>query len=128
MNAKFLYAATVAIALIASTAAMATEATQFNGAASERSRADIKAELAVARAQGNLTERGESYGTFRQTAPGTLSRAEVRAEAARANREQRVPSSVYGYLEPVNTSLRSREEVRAEALAEARSASMPSLR
>ena len=52
MNAKLLYAATIAIALLGSSAAMATEATQIIVPAGTATRAAVQAELAQAKASG----------------------------------------------------------------------------
>ena len=81
MNAKQVLAA-VAITLVGS-AAMATEATQFNPAPSTLTRAEVKADLAHAVADG-LIARGEAsqydYAPAKAAA-GALARTEVRAEA-----------------------------------------------
>jgi Domain of unknown function (DUF4148) len=54
--------------------------------------------------------------------PSTLTRAEVKAELARAQAagELSQPSALYGYAQPVTASVRTRAEVRAEALQAAR--------
>ena len=51
MKAKLLYLATIAIALISSTAVMAGEATSFADGSGSRARAEVQAELAAARAR-----------------------------------------------------------------------------
>ena len=122
MNAKLLYIATVAASLLASTVAMASDATQFDPAPGTRSRADVKAELAVARAYGQLEQRGESYGAFPVAPTSTLSRAEVKKELAiaRANGELVDRGDSYGAFPVATASTRTRAEVRAEARATAR--------
>lgn len=124
MNAKVLYAATVVLALISSTAAMASDATEFANGPSTRSRAEVVAELKASRAAGQLNERGESYGLVQPSAGSSLTRAEVLADAARARALSRAGASDrdygYGYPAPQTASTRSRDEVRAEARAAAR--------
>jgi hypothetical protein len=50
--------------------------------------------------------------------PSTLTRAEVKAELARATAagELNQASALYGYAAPVIASVRTRDEVRAEAI------------
>jgi hypothetical protein len=54
--------------------------------------------------------------------PSTLSRAEVKAELARAQAagELNQVSALYGYVQPTMASVRTRAEVRAEAVQAAR--------
>lgn len=54
--------------------------------------------------------------------PSTLTRAEVKAELARAQAagELNQPSALYGSVQPVIASVRTRAEVRAEAVQAAR--------
>ena len=78
MNAKQVLAA-VAISFIGS-AAMAVEATQFEPAPSTLTRAEVKAELAHAQAEG-LIARGEASQFVDLPAKNAVARAEVRAEA-----------------------------------------------
>ena len=86
MNAKLLYAATIAIALLGSSAAMATEATQIIVPAGTATRAAVQAELAQAKASGSYVAAHE--GSERATAAVASDRArdEVRAEARAAAR------------------------------------------
>ena len=91
MNAKLLYAATIAVALLASGAAMASEATQFNVPASTQTRATVKTELsqAMAKANGQLPRSFETDQRALQptaTVGSMRARAEVRAEARSAAR------------------------------------------
>jgi len=53
---------------------------------------------------------------------GTLTRAEVKADLARAQAagELNRASALYGYAEPVVASVRTRDEVRSEAIQAAR--------
>ena len=81
MNAKQVLAA-VAITL-AGSAAMATEATQFDPAPATLSRAEVKAEVVRAVADGTIA-RGEATQFVDQPAKGAptaVARADVRAEA-----------------------------------------------
>lgn len=89
MNAKLLYAATLAVALLGSGAAMASEATQFNVPASTQTRANVKTELGQAMAKGQLPRSFETDQRALQpaaTASSMRARAEVRAEARSAAR------------------------------------------
>ena len=91
MNAKLLYAATIAIALLGSGAAMASEATQFNVPASTQTRATVKAELsqALAKSKGQLPRSFETDQLALQptaTVGSMRPRAEVRADARSAAR------------------------------------------
>src|SRR5688572_32740131 len=73
--------------LLVSAAAVAVEGTQDfdTPAPSTRTRAEVKAELAEARAAGQLASPGEAYGGFRGAqVASTRSRDEVRAELAAA--------------------------------------------
>ena len=83
MNAKLLYAATIAIALLGSSAAMATEATQIIVPAGTATRAAVQAQ---AKASGSFVAAHE--GSERATAAVASNRArdEVRAEARAAVR------------------------------------------
>ena len=89
MNAKLLYAATIAVALLASGAAMASEATQFNVPASTQTRNAVKAELTQAKAAGQLLRSFETDQRALQPAAAVSTmrpRADVRAEARAAAR------------------------------------------
>jgi hypothetical protein len=120
-------AAGLLAALLTGTAAIAQEGTQdFAGApASTRTRADVKAELAQARASGQLAQRGETYGGFERAPAGTSrARADVVAEldAARQAGELDARSHSYGlHARHDIKSTKTRDEVRAE-LVEARAA------
>ena len=61
--------------------------------------------------------------------PSTASRAEVKAELARAQAagELNQVSALYGYVQPVFASVRTRAEVRAEAVQAARDHSFNAL-
>ena len=122
-------------------AALATVALALAGASVTAFAADtgltreqVRAELARARASGELLPNSESYGynnaavTLPQAkaavADNGKSRADVRAELARARADGTlVPNSEsYGYTAPVTTaSTRTRAEVRAEAIEAAKS-------
>jgi hypothetical protein len=83
MNTKHILAA-LAIALSGSTA-FAAEYTEFKDAPSTASRASVKAELARARAAGELKGTAQTYGSFDAKAFTSMrSRAEVRSEAVMA--------------------------------------------
>jgi hypothetical protein len=89
MNAKLIYAATIAIALLGSSAAMAVEATQFTPPAGTLTRAAVKSELVQAKTNGQLLRSFETDQRVSQPGPLTASvraREEVRAEARYAAR------------------------------------------
>ena len=86
MNAKALFALTVAVALLSSGVAMASEATEFNDTPSTLTRAQVRAELARAQAGGSLAGAGETYGYLQPLVASVRSRDEVRAEARAAAR------------------------------------------
>jgi Domain of unknown function (DUF4148) len=96
MNSKLLYTATIAVALLSSGVAMASEATQFDNPSGRLSRAEVKAELKRAQAAGELNQVSASYGDFDQIAAGVRSRDEVRAEARAEGRSRRVASQYTG--------------------------------
>jgi Domain of unknown function (DUF4148) len=90
-----LYAATLAVALLGTGAAMASEATQFVDAPGTMTRASVKAELARARANGELVSTYEadqriSQPTLAVTAVAPRERGEVRAEARAAARNHKL--------------------------------------
>ena len=90
-----LYAATVAVALLGTGAAMASEATQFVDAPGTMTRASVKAELARARANGELVSSYEADQRISQpaaavTAVAPRERDEVRAEARAAARNRKL--------------------------------------
>jgi hypothetical protein len=79
----------VAGALSAAAAgALAQEATEFdfNAQPSQRTRAEVQAEVAQARANGTLVVSGEATEFAYNTSGSTLSRAQVVAEAIEARR------------------------------------------
>ena len=110
----------IAIALLGSATAHAVEATQdfTHGPQSTRSRSEVKAEFAQARAAGLLAQRGEAYGSF-EAVPfvSTKTRAEVVAEfnAARQAGELDTWNETYGsFPRHEIASTKTRAEVRAE--------------
>jgi len=102
MNVKQL-AAAVSLFTVAA-AAMASEATQWNPPAGHLSRAEVKAELLRAEANGEVA-RGEAYDgyDYSDTRQSTVTRAEVKQELARAiaNGELEQRGETYGsFTEP----------------------------
>jgi hypothetical protein len=91
-----LFAATVAVALLGTGAAMASEATQFADAPGTMTRASVQAELSRARANGELVTSYEADQRVSQPAAAAVvrERAEVRAEARAAARTQK-PNALY---------------------------------
>jgi hypothetical protein len=87
MNTK-LFLATVAIAVLgaaSTTGAFAAEYTDFKDTPSTASRASVIAELARAKAAGELTETAQTYGSFQAKAFTSMrDRAAVRSEGAMA--------------------------------------------
>ena len=98
MNASQVFAG-IAITLSAS-AAMAVEATQFDPApSSTTTRAEVKADIAIARANGTLMSRGEATEFVdRIDVASQRPRQEVRAEARFAGRAHRFDSMYAGSL------------------------------
>jgi len=90
--------------LAVATTAMAVEATQYDPPTGQLCRAEVKAELRQAAANGELAARGETYGAIEWTrAPQTtVTRAEVRQELARARAAGELPvaGEAYGSFEP----------------------------
>jgi len=80
MNAKPFFAA-VAIALVGSVAMASEELTVFNDPAPTLSRAEVKADLAGAKADGTLFVDGEASRFVERRPAPTLARADVKAEA-----------------------------------------------
>jgi hypothetical protein len=79
MNTKLILAA-LAIAL-SSSAAVASEVTEFKDTPSTASRVSVKAELARAQAADELTETAQTYGSFQAKEYTSMrSRADVRTE------------------------------------------------
>jgi hypothetical protein len=117
---KTIRPAAAALALFAATTAFAQEGTQdfAKEALSTRSRAEVRAELAQARAAGQLENRGESYGGFdRSAVASTKSRDEVRAELDAARRDGTLDTRNESYGGADRTAIAStktRAEVRAE--------------
>ena len=91
-----LYAATVAVALLGTGAAMASEATQFVDAPGTMTRASVQAEMSRARANGELVSSYEADQRISQPTAATVTavapreRAEVRAEARAAARNHKL--------------------------------------
>jgi hypothetical protein len=90
-----LYAATVAVALLGTGAAMASEATQFVDAPGTMTRASVQAELSRARANSELVSSYEADQRISQpaaavTAVAPREREEVRAEARAAARNRKL--------------------------------------
>ena len=96
MNSKLIYAATVAIALLGSGAAMASEATQFDTTPGTLTRAEVTAELQRARAAGELSGPSATYGSFGGIQASVRSRDDVRAEARAEVRTRRVGTQYIG--------------------------------
>ena len=81
MNAKALFAITVAIALLSSGVVLAFDAAQFEDASSTPTRTEAKADLAQAKAGDSLRGVAEIPGDFQPALTRMRSRDEVRAEA-----------------------------------------------
>jgi hypothetical protein len=100
--------AAVAVSLFATAiGAMAVEATQWNPPAGRLTRAEVKAELARAVANGELEERGEAYAGYQVQPQSTLARSAVKAELARAraNGELEGRNEAYGgFPQPHSTA------------------------
>ena len=96
MNSKLLYTATIAIALLGSGAAMASEATQFNAPSGTLTRAEVKAELARAQAAGELNQVSALYGSVQPAVASVRSRDEVRAEARAEARSGKLAAQYLG--------------------------------
>ena len=126
---RFIAAAALVLAAATAGTAYAGE-TAAVAATSTLSRADVLAELARARAAGEVNPPGESYSQFHVSElKSTTTRAEVVAELARARAAGEVPQAGEAYdvfaLRPqqaatATASARTREEVRAEARRAAR--------
>ena len=91
-----LMAATVVTALLSAGSAMASEATQFVDAPGTMTRAEVKAELNRARANGEFVSSYEADQRISQptVTAATRERAEVRAEARAAARSHK-PNELY---------------------------------
>jgi len=79
MNIKHIL--TVTTIAFAAAGAQASEITEFTDIGGSLSRAEVKAELAQAQANGNLTVASEIYGQVEPVKAIARSRDEVRAEA-----------------------------------------------
>lgn len=112
MNAKSLIAA-AAIALVASPMAFAQDAPVA------KTRAEVQAELAQARANGSLNFGDREVGNFEPIA-STKSRAQAQAELAQARADgslNAVSTESYGVPAPAAAaSTKTRAEVRAETI------------
>jgi len=82
MNIKHILSVT-ALAF-ATTSAFASEATQFSGMGGNLSRAEVKADLSRALADGHINRVAELHGSFDQIGAGIRDRADVREEARMA--------------------------------------------
>lgn len=98
------------------TAALATEATEFTIPASTLSRAEVRAELARARGNGELVSSAEADQRPFGAMASTLTRAEVLADLARARASGELVSSQEAEQRPfaLATSVRTRDDVRIE--------------
>ena len=96
MNSKLLYTATVAIALLASGAAMATEATQISPPSGTLTRAEVKAELARAQAAGEMNRVSALHGSVQPAVASVRSRDDVRAEARAEARTGKLAAQYLG--------------------------------
>ena len=96
MNSKLLYTATVAIALLASGAAMATEATQISPPSGTLTRAEVKAELARAQAAGEMNRVSALHGSAQPAPASVRSRDDVRAEARAEARTGKLAAQYLG--------------------------------
>lgn len=96
MNSKLLYSATVALALLSSGAAMASEATQFDTPKGTLTRAEVRTELQRAQAAGELNGVSATFGAFEDIQASVRNRADVRAEARAEARSRRVTSQYTG--------------------------------
>jgi Domain of unknown function (DUF4148) len=119
MNTKTLFAA-AALALMGTTA-FADEVRDYP-TPSTLTRAEVRAELDRAQANGELTIHSETYGFVAPAARirgsqfvAGLSRVEVRRDLASAPNAATIAGESYGTVVP-GASIRSREEVRAEAV------------
>lgn len=130
MNTQRFIAAAV-LALTAAGGAFAAE-TAYVETGSTLSRAEVQAELARARAAGEVNQPGEAYSLFRANeVKSTTTRAEVLAELARARANGEIQAGEAYALFPqrapqtegATAVARSREDVRAEALRAARTRS-----
>ncbi|WP_280155852.1 DUF4148 domain-containing protein [Piscinibacter sp. XHJ-5] len=113
----------IVLALATGTAALAQEGTRDfdNATASARTRAEVKAELAQARAAGQLDNRGEAYGGFsNEQLASTQARSQVLADldVARRAGELQTHNQSYGSFQVGEIrSTRSREQVQSETAA-----------
>ena len=128
MNTKTLIAASI-LALIGSTAAVAQEAipaTWANEVTSQsvntgKTRAEVRAELVAARANGEVDQPSDFYGLADQSKfASSTTRAQVVAEykKARAAGQLDLRGELYGTYDPQSAfvSTKTRAEVKAEVL------------
>jgi hypothetical protein len=105
---------------LASTASMGADATQFPQEAGTLTRSQVVAELARARANGELDNHGDSYGTIKATPAtptGARTRESVVAELKSAQSRGQLAASgdSYGSFTPAEIkSVLTRAEVRAQ--------------
>lgn len=119
MNFKKLLAAASMFAMGSTVFAQAnSEYVEVTNFVSTKTRAEVQAELASARASGELARNAE-YVEFAQPAAG-LSRAEVRAELDRAYKDGQLSKNTEWIEQSNIASTRTRAEVREEALQAAR--------
>lgn len=108
---------TLAILLLTSVAASAIEAVQEPVPTTALTRAEVRAELARARAAGELLSDAQIEQQPFGTMASTLTRAEVKAEFARARAAGELLSDAQMEQRPFAAAMpsRSREDVRREA-------------
>jgi len=94
MNAKQVF--TAAAIAFATSGAFATEVTQFTDLGGSLTRAEVKAELAAALADGQVQGPSALYGSFDAIDNGMRDRAAVRAEARMAARDTRFDAQYHG--------------------------------
>jgi Domain of unknown function (DUF4148) len=130
MNTKTLIAA-AALALMGSTA-FADEVRDYP-TPSTLTRAEVRAELDRAQANGELTIHSDTYGFVApagrigsRPVVASLSRVEVRRDLASAPNAATITGESYGTVVP-GDSIRSREAVRAEAMMAMKQQRHPSL-
>jgi Domain of unknown function (DUF4148) len=117
MNGKLAITFAALMAAGSTSFAQTTEYVDFSNVVSTKSRAEVKAELAAARAAGMLDVREGTYPDF-ETAniASTKTRAEVQAElaTARADGSFEMLNSEYPRFAPMTGVGRERSEVIAE--------------
>ena len=110
-------------------ASLAAEATEFSIPASTLSRAEVRAELARARSNGELVSSAEADQRPFGAMASTLTRAEVMADLARARASGELVSSQEAEQRPfaLANSARTRDDVRIEGRTFARSGTVDPL-